>query len=71
VESTSEPIDSVIKPSSEGLVPNSSPSRLAGPGSEGVLDRPGIWRRASERVPSGWRESMAGRFTTVRFALTV
>jgi hypothetical protein len=71
VDPTSEPIDSVIKPSSKGLVPSSSRSRLAGPGSDGVLERPGIWRRASERVPSGWRESMAGRFTTVRFALTV
>jgi hypothetical protein len=71
VESTSEPIDSVIKSSPEGLVSDSHRDTFAAGPSDGVLARPGIWQRASERVPSSWRESMAGRFTSVRFALTV
>lgn len=69
VESTSEPIDSVIQPSSEGLGASATREPFAVTGSDGALARPGIWQRATERVPAGWRDTLAG--TNVRFALTV
>ena len=61
----------MTKSSSEGLVSSSSGEGYAPGGSNGVAVRPGIGARAPELVPGSWRESMAGRFASVRFALTV
>jgi hypothetical protein len=71
VKSTSEPIDSVIQPAPEGLVPSAPSGTLDGPGPDGAVARPGLRQRASGRMPAGWREGMETRFATVRFALTV
>jgi Gpi18-like mannosyltransferase len=60
VESTSEPIDSLTKPGSDGLVNR---------GSSGPIAAPPARRRTLG--PDRWRETAARSFASVRFAVTV
>lgn len=77
MESTSEPIESLTKPSSEGLVPRGSqstvdrpPGSVAAPGSDGLVPVP-LWKRLFGGRWEDRRQAAAQRLAGVRFALTV